>query len=401
MRYPQALQGRFRSFVPAKVALVALAASALGACSADTMRFADPFGNPFAPGGQSPVMTGSVEPASAAPTTAVASAPLPAPTGAPIASPLPQPTTTASVASAQAAQPISRATAQAGSGQPGWSALGGTPIVVRQGETASSLAGRYNVPMDALLRVNGLSSAGDVQPGRALVVPVYSAGGATQVASAAPVASPTVIPASAGGAAPVPPPAPTRAAAPTPTRTGAVASGAAPVPPSAPTRAASAAPTAPQAAPQAQPAAQAAAPAPAAPAAAPQQVASLPDPATGLDFRWPARGRVISGFGTAGNEGINIAVPEGTPVRAAEGGTVAYAGEELRGYGKLVLVRHDDGYVSAYAHNSELLVNRGDAVRRGQVIANSGRTGNVTSPQLHFEIRRGADPVDPMPYLTN
>ncbi|MGJ3264263.1 MAG: peptidoglycan DD-metalloendopeptidase family protein [Salinarimonas sp.] len=366
------------------MALVALAAGALGACSADTMRFADPFGNPFAGPGRDPVMTGSVDPAAAAPTTAVASAPLPAP-GAAAGTPMPT-------------GPAIAAQAPAASGPPGWGALGGTPIVVRQGETAASLAGRYNVPVDALLRVNGLASAAEVQPGRAVVIPVYNAAGGTRVASA----SPTVLPASPGaapGAAPVPPRAPTRAATQAPTRTGAVVA-TAPLPPSAPVRIPSGAPTV---APIAQsPVQSPAQPSTAAPAQQPAAaVASLPSAATGLDFRWPARGRVIAGFGTAGNEGINIAVPEGTPVRAAESGTVAYSGEELRGYGKLVLVRHDDGYVSAYAHNSELLVNRGDAVRRGQVIAHSGRTGNVTSPQLHFEIRQGADPVDPMPYLTN
>ncbi|MGL5361331.1 MAG: peptidoglycan DD-metalloendopeptidase family protein [Bosea sp. (in: a-proteobacteria)] len=120
------------------------------------------------------------------------------------------------------------------------------------------------------------------------------------------------------------------------------------------------------------------------------------------DFRWPARGRVISGFsGKGGNEGINIAVPEGTPVKAAEGGTVAYAGNELKGYGNLVLIRHPNGYVSAYAHNGALSVKRGDAVKRGQVVATSGQSGNVASPQLHFELRKGSTPVDPSPYLSN
>ena len=108
------------------------------------------------------------------------------------------------------------------------------------------------------------------------------------------------------------------------------------------------------------------------------------------EFRWPARGRVIAGFGAnGGNEGINIAVPEGTPVKAAEAGVVAYAGSEVKGYGNLVLIRHANGYVSAYAHNGELNVKRGEQVKRGQVIAKSGQTGNVTSPQLHFEIRKG------------
>ncbi len=137
-----------------------------------------------------------------------------------------------------------------------------------------------------------------------------------------------------------------------------------------------------------------------APAAAPAAAAPAEERA---DFRWPARGRVISGFGSKGGngDGIAIAVPEGTPVKAASDGVVAYAGEELKGYGKLVLVRHDNGYVSAYAHNGELNVKRGEKVSRGQTIAKSGATGNVTSPQLHFELRKGSTPVDPTKYLEN
>ena len=123
----------------------------------------------------------------------------------------------------------------------------------------------------------------------------------------------------------------------------------------------------------------------------------------GANFRWPAKGRVISGFGARGtggaNDGINIAVPEGTPVRAAEGGTVVHADDALKGYGKLVLIRHTNGYVSVYAHNGELNVKRGESVKRGQVIAKSGQSGNVTAPQLHFEIRKGATPVDPTKHL--
>ena len=115
-------------------------------------------------------------------------------------------------------------------------------------------------------------------------------------------------------------------------------------------------------------------------------------------FRWPARGRVISRFGD-GNDGINVAVPEGTSVRAAEDGTVAYVGDEIKGYGKLVLVRHANGWVSAYANNGDLVVKKGEAVKRGQVLAKSGQTGNVTSPQLHFELRRGKTPVDPQQFL--
>ena len=111
---------------------------------------------------------------------------------------------------------------------------------------------------------------------------------------------------------------------------------------------------------------------------------------------------MIAGFGPKPtgqqNDGINIAVPEGTPVKASDDGVVAYSGNELKGYGNLVLVRHSNGYVTAYAHASELMVKRGDSVKRGQTIAKSGQTGNVTSPQLHFEIRKGATPVDPMQY---
>jgi murein DD-endopeptidase MepM/ murein hydrolase activator NlpD len=147
----------------------------------------------------------------------------------------------------------------------------------------------------------------------------------------------------------------------------------------------------------------------AAPAPAPQPeakapAASEPDQtgALGTDFRWPARGRVIAGFGAnGGNEGINIAVPEGTPVKATEAGTVFYAGSEVKGYGNLVLIRHDNGFTSAYAHNGSLSVKRGERVKRGQVIATSGQTGNVTSPQLHFEIRKGQTPVDPLAHLSN
>lgn len=117
------------------------------------------------------------------------------------------------------------------------------------------------------------------------------------------------------------------------------------------------------------------------------------------EFRWPARGRVIQSFKAGNNDGINIAVPEGTPVKAAEDGVVAYSGSELKGYGNLVLIRHSNGFVSAYANNGALDVKRGDQVKRGQTIAKSGQSGNVSSPQLHFELRKGATPVDPSSYL--
>jgi murein DD-endopeptidase MepM/ murein hydrolase activator NlpD len=125
--------------------------------------------------------------------------------------------------------------------------------------------------------------------------------------------------------------------------------------------------------------------------------------ATALSFRWPVKGRVISGFGPrpdgTQNDGIDIAVPLGTEVVAAESGVVAYAGSELKGFGNLVLVRHEGGWVTAYAHNEEVIVKRGDKVRRGQPIAKAGKTGNVDQPTVHFEIRQGSKPVDPAPYL--
>jgi murein DD-endopeptidase MepM/ murein hydrolase activator NlpD len=120
-------------------------------------------------------------------------------------------------------------------------------------------------------------------------------------------------------------------------------------------------------------------------------------------FVWPLNGRVISDFGTdsngARNDGINIAVPLGTPIRAAAAGTISYAGNELRGYGNLILIKHDDGYVTAYAHADRITVQRGDLVTKGQIIAYAGSSGDVTSPQLHFEIRHGVQPVNPRTLL--
>ncbi|MGH1418359.1 MAG: peptidoglycan DD-metalloendopeptidase family protein [Hyphomicrobiaceae bacterium] len=125
---------------------------------------------------------------------------------------------------------------------------------------------------------------------------------------------------------------------------------------------------------------------------------------TTAKLRWPVTGKVIDGFGRrrdgTHNDGVNVAVPLGTPVVAADEGVVAYAGSELKGYGNLILVRHDNGWVTAYAHNQEIMVKRGDKVKRGQPIAKAGRTGQVDQPQVHFELRKGSKPVDPMPYLS-
>lgn len=143
----------------------------------------------------------------------------------------------------------------------------------------------------------------------------------------------------------------------------------------------------------------------AAPAPVPEPVAApAPQAAEEVDFRWPVRGRVIAKFGRQENggnvDGIKIAVPQGTPVRAAEAGTVVYSGSELKPYGNLILIRHAGGWVTAYAHNADLSVKNGDQVKRGQVISHAGQTGSVTQPQVHFEIRKGKTPVDPMEHLT-
>jgi len=128
---------------------------------------------------------------------------------------------------------------------------------------------------------------------------------------------------------------------------------------------------------------------------------ALPEPParTGRGFDWPVAGTIVSTFGPKDrglrNDGLNIAAPRGAPVRAAEDGVVAYAGDGLQGFGNLLLVRHADGWVTAYAHNEEMLVRRGDRVERGQMIARVGSTGSVTSPQLHFEVRRGRQALDP------
>jgi|HubBroStandDraft_1064217.scaffolds.fasta_scaffold102485_2 murein DD-endopeptidase MepM/ murein hydrolase activator NlpD len=152
--------------------------------------------------------------------------------------------------------------------------------------------------------------------------------------------------------------------------------------------------------PQQRPSALAAAPAQAPmPEAADQLLANRDVPS----FAWPLRGQVIADVAAAKtaapDPGIDIAVPVGTPIHAAADGVVVYTGNELKSYGNLVLLRHSGGFVTAYAHADEILVKVNDMVRRGQVIARSGRTGTVTVPLLHFEIRKGSTPVDPAQYL--
>lgn len=138
----------------------------------------------------------------------------------------------------------------------------------------------------------------------------------------------------------------------------------------------------------------------------PEEAQANPAPAAlqhGARFSWPLNGRILASYGAAPdgrrNDGVSIAAPRGAPIAAIDAGTVAYAGNELRGYGNLILIKHADGWISAYAHCDELLVKKGDPVGRGTVIAKVGATGNVNEPQLYFELRRGKQPVDPRQFF--
>ncbi len=265
---------------------------------------------------------------------------------------------------------------------------------VRSGDTASQVAQRYGVSLADLVRANGIEAPYIIRIGQRLVIPGSAQQTQTAIA-AAPIPTPVQRPVEQAALPP-----PTAQQAPPP-----VAVLPMPTPP------ASSAPPSPSAAtppvavvtpPPAQPAPQAAPqPAPPVPSAltAPEPV----DPARAGRFLWPVRGIVVSDYGPKPgglqNDGVNIAAPRGTPFRAAEAGTVIYAGNELRGFGNLLLLRHDGGYVTAYAHADELLVQRGDNVRRGQTIGRVGSSGGVATPQLHFEVRRGTRAVNPAEYL--
>ncbi|MBZ9653605.1 peptidoglycan DD-metalloendopeptidase family protein [Phyllobacterium lublinensis] len=129
-----------------------------------------------------------------------------------------------------------------------------------------------------------------------------------------------------------------------------------------------------------------------------KDVAAAPS-ATGVSgMRWPVRGRVVANYGK-GSDGIDISVPEGTPIKAAENGVVIYSGDGLKEFGNTVLVRHDNGLVTVYGNASKLNVQRGQKVKRGEELGKSGMTGNATSPKLHFEVRKNSTPVDPTKYL--
>ncbi len=255
--------------------------------------------------------------------------------------------------------------------------------VVAAGDSLWSISRQHDVPLSALARVNRIEPPYRILPGDTLQLPGRTEPAATPpAAKAKPVAK-----------------APTKPAArETPQSSAATTSGRAPVPPPPPARASA----------RKQPAKPVAKPAKpvtvAEPPAAPVQTALKAPPARSSGrFLRPLAGPIVAGFGPQPdglhNDGINIAAPEGSAVHAAEAGSVAYAGNELPGYGNLLLIKHSDGWVSAYAHNEHLLVKRGDTVRRGQRIAMVGSSGRVTTPQLHFELRRQGRAVDPTPHL--
>jgi murein DD-endopeptidase MepM/ murein hydrolase activator NlpD len=258
--------------------------------------------------------------------------------------------------------------------------------IVKPGDTIYSLARQYRLTPMAIAKANNVGLDHRVKVGDRVIIPGQSLT-APRLAAPAPAVQPKVMQAAPQIATK---PAPQIAAKPAP-------------------QIAAKPETAPVAKPQSSKVAKVDAPPSAnlvAPAADPLPE-TAPTGTTGnssVSLRWPVRGKVIQGFGpktTGGqNDGINVAVPEGTPIKAAEDGVVAYAGNELKGYGNLVLVRHSNGFVTAYAHASELSVKKGETIKRGQVIGKAGSTGNVTSPQLHFEVRKGATPVDPTQYLT-
>ena len=262
--------------------------------------------------------------------------------------------------------------------------------VIESGESLYTIARKYNVTAQAIMQANGISSPEKIYVGMKLIIP-----GRTSVAPATATKTAGVtLGAPEHNLAPKPMDAPMTVSAPS-HAPGSKTVLLDPVPAA---RTAAAKPLAPVGQSQA-PAQQ-----------APVQVASVdPSPAkamqpnpsmSGADkFRWPVSGKVTTDFIASKGTGINIDAPQGSPVRAAENGTVIYVGSGVEGYGNLILIRHPNGYVSAYAHLASTSVNKGDTVNRGDNIGTVGMTGSVSRPQLHFELRQGATPVDPVPLL--
>ena len=248
-----------------------------------------------------------------------------------------------------------------------------TIYVVQRGDTLQGIGQRFGVPEATIAERNSLRQPYKLNVGQWLEIPTTSGG----------INNAGVTPSRPGGtvqSAPLPPPPGTSASPPAsgaPTNVNPASGGANPP--------LSAAPPVPPVPNQA-----------AAPPAATQ-------PGRAPKFDWPVRGQILARFGAkpggVTNDGIDIAAPRGTPVKAAEAGAVVYAGDEVKGFGKLVLIAHADGYVTAYAYNDELLVTKGKQVAKGETIAKVGQSGGVAQPQLHFEIRQRNKAIDPAPLL--
>ena len=401
-----------RSSTWARVAVLALVGIATTACS-DSARF------------QSSSYSRAVPPQEVTGSAVTQ----PTPNGRVVAQPLPTPSrqqTAAASSVSNGAQGLGAypVTTQRAESAGHWTWDGGSPVTVGAGETVESIARKYGVPASALRQTNNLSETNAIRPGQRIVIPRYlsSSASAQRAAKSAHVAQGVHVVAPGetmmGIAHKYGITLNALARANNMQPFGKISVGQPLTIPGSHSVAVAHAPAAPPPSPQvAQPrtipaekAIASAAPLQSARVVTPetqtttQSVTTAAQPAGNLpSFRWPVKGRIIAAFGSkmdgTQNDGINLAVPEGTPVKAADDGVVAYAGNELKGYGNLVLVRHANGYVSAYANASEILVKRGDTIKRGQVIAHAGQTGNVTSPQLHFEIRKGSTPVDPTKYL--
>jgi murein DD-endopeptidase MepM/ murein hydrolase activator NlpD len=291
-----------------------------------------------------------------------------------------------------------------------WSWDGGVAVTVARGDTVNSIARRHHVPASAIIQANNLAAPNALQPGQHLVVPrlsttpppVRPAPPRSDVAALVP---PESIPTSGGGGEVaggaeqhVAPPEsrPAKISRPSIGASAKVANAQPKIKP----------------APEQHPAkiAEQQPPPVAKPPAAkppvtkpPPEVEPIKAEEAAPSFRWPVRGQVVSGFGPKAdgnrNDGIDIAVPENTPIKAADDGVVIYSGNQLKSFGNLVLVRHSNEYVTAYAHAKELRVKQGDTIKAGEVIGTSGQTGNVAIPQVHFEIRKGSTPVDPLRLL--
>lgn len=242
-------------------------------------------------------------------------------------------------------------------------------VVVRPNDNAGTVAARYDVSESAVRRMNNIGPHDAVHAGDVLRIPPGSGRTREIVLSEASSAKIYAQPRDADYveehplAAPIAAPAPVRAPHPVVPRVAAT-------------------PRAPE----------------------DQQVSYEPPPSGDTHFIWPVAGHVISGFGVSANgernDGVNIATAEGAPVRAVAAGTVTYAGNELRQYGNLIIIKHSNGYITVYAHEASIGVKKGDQVNQGQVIGAAGATGGVEQPELHFEVRYNTKPVNPRPLLS-